>query len=108
MFERRINEIAALQRNQSTDKLRREIDERRTRSLQLSLLEDADEIAKRELRDLEDELKRRTGHFGDLLERLKNEKARILDRVVPNRFSLRGDLQVFPVTVEIRFPEAKP
>jgi superfamily II DNA or RNA helicase len=107
-FERRINEIAALQRNQSIDKLRREIDERRTRSLQLSLLEDADEIAERELRDLEDELKRRTGHFGDLLERLKNEKARILERVVPNRFSLRGDVQVFPVTVELRFPEAKP
>jgi len=107
-FERRINEIAALQRNQSIDKLRREIDERRTRSLQLSLLEDANEIAERELRDLEDELKRRTGHFGDLLERLKNEKARILERVVPNRFSLRGDVQVFPVTVELRFPEAKP
>lgn len=104
-FELRINEVAALQRNQSIDKLKREIEERRTGSLQLSLLEDADEVANRQLRDLEDELKRRTGHFGELLERLKNEKNRILERVIPDRFTLRGDVQVFPVTVEIRFPE---
>lgn len=105
-FERRINEVAALQRDQSLDKLRREIEERRSASLQLDLLEDADERAARELRDLQDELKRRTGQFGDLLERLKSEKARILDRVVPLRYSLRGDAQVFPLTVEIRFPGA--
>jgi hypothetical protein len=106
-FERRINEVAALQRSQSIDKLRREIEERRNGALQLSLLEDANEIAERQLRDLEDELKRRTGHFGELLDRLKSEKTRILERVVPNRFTLRGDVQVFPVTVEIRFPEVR-
>jgi hypothetical protein len=103
-FERRINEVAALQRDQSLDKLRREIEERRSASLQLDLLEDANERAERELRDLQDELTRRTGQFGDLLERLKSEKERILERVVPRRFSLRGDAQVFPLTVEIRFP----
>ncbi len=103
-FERRINEVAALQRNQSIDKLRREIEERREAVRQFDLLEDADEKAERELRDLEDELKRRTAHFGDLLERLKTEKERILKHVVPRRFSLRGDAQVFPVTIEIRFP----
>jgi len=26
---------------------------------------------------------------------------------VPNRFSLRSDAQVFPVTIEIRFPEVQ-
>ena len=103
-FERRINEVAALQRDQSLDKLRREIEERRSASLQLDLLEDANERAERELRDLQDELTRRTGQFGDLLERLKSEKERILERVVPLRFSLRGDAQVFPLTVEICFP----
>jgi superfamily II DNA or RNA helicase len=103
-FERRINEVAALQRNQSIEKLRREIDDRRNAARQFDLLEDADERAARELRDLEDELKRRTTHFGDLLQRLKDEKERILERVIPSRFALRGDAQVFPVTIEIRFP----
>jgi len=104
-FERRINEVAALQRNQSIEKLRREIEDRRNAARQFDLLEDADEKAEREIRDLEDELKRRTTHFGDLLQRLKDEKERILERVIPCRFSLRGDAQVFPVTIEIRFPE---
>jgi superfamily II DNA or RNA helicase len=106
-FERRINEVAALQKAQSIDKLRREIEERKNAARQYDLLEDADERAERELRDLEDELKRRQGQFGNLLERLKDEKKRILEQVVPQRFALRGEAQVFPVTIEIRFPEAR-
>lgn len=106
-FERRINEVAALQKNQSIDKLKREIEERRSASLQYSLLEDANDRAERELRDLQDELKRRQGQFGDLLQRLKDEKERILQLVLPNRFKLRGGAQVFPVTIEIRLPEAR-
>ncbi|MCX5545739.1 hypothetical protein M3A49_41115 [Paraburkholderia sp. CNPSo 3076] len=99
--------MAALQRTQSIEKLKREIEERRKASIQYSLLEDADERAERELRDLQDELKRRQDQFGDLLDRLKAEKERILQHVVPYRFNLRADAQVFPVTVEIRFPEAQ-
>ena len=41
----------------------------------------------------------------DLLERLKSEKQRILEQVVPKRFALHGEAQVFPVTIEIRLPE---
>jgi hypothetical protein len=104
-FELRINEVASLQRNQSIEKLKREIEEHRTTALQYSLLEDVNERADRELRDLQDELKRRQGQFGDLLERLKLEKQRILEQVLPQRFSHRGGVQVFPVTIEIRLPE---
>jgi superfamily II DNA or RNA helicase len=104
-FERRIREVSALQRDQSIDKLKREIEEQRTTALQYSLLEDANELAERRLRDLQDELKRRQGQFGDLLERLQQERDRILRHVVPNRFSLRSTAQVFPVTIEIRLPE---
>jgi len=106
-FERRITEVSNLQRNQSIEKLKREIEEKRSAALQYSLLEDANERAERELRDLQDELKRRQGQFGDLLERLKQEKERILQHVVPNRFTLRSTAQVFPVTIEIRLPEAR-
>lgn len=104
-FELRINEVASLQRNQSIEKLKREIEEHRNMALQYSLLEDVNERADRELRDLQDELKRRQGQFGDLLERLKLEKQRILEQVLPQRFALRGGVQVFPVTIEIRLPE---
>lgn len=103
-FERRIREVAALQREQSVEKIKREIEERRTAQLQYSLLEDVSERAERELRDLHDELKRRQGQFGDLLERLKDERDRILKHVMPHRFALLGSAQVFPVTIEIRLP----
>lgn len=103
-FERRIREVASLQREQSIEKIKREIEERRTQQLQFSLLEDANEKAERELRDLQDELKRRQGQFGDLLERLTQERERIIKHVMPNRFALLGSAQVFPVTLEIRLP----
>lgn len=103
-FERRIREVASLQREQSIEKIKREIEERRNQQLQYSLLEDANEKAERELRDLQDELKRRQGQFGDLLERLTQERDRILKHVMPHRFALLGSAQVFPVTIEIRLP----
>lgn len=104
-FEQRIREVAALQKAQSIDKLKREIEQQRTASIQQQLFDDADAIAEKRLRDLEDELRRRQNQFGDLQARLSEEKDRILNQVLPRRFALRGDAQVFPVTLEIRFPE---
>lgn len=106
-FEQRIREVAALQKAQSIEKLKREIEEQKAASIQQKLFEDADAIADKRLRDLEDELKRRQGQFGDLLERLKAEKERVIEQVLPRRFTLRGDAQVFPVTIEIRLPEGQ-
>ncbi len=103
-FERRIREVASLQREQSIEKIKREIEERRNQQLQYSLLEDVNEKAERELRDLQDEMKRRQGQFGDLLERLTQERDRILKHVMPHRFTLLGQAQVFPVSIEIRLP----
>lgn len=107
-FERRIREVASLQKAQSIDKLKREIEEQRQAAIQQQLFDDADALAEKRLRDLEDELRRRQSQFGDLLERLKSEKDRVLEKVLPQRFALRGDAQVFPVTIEIRLPEARP
>ena len=104
-FEQRIREVAALQKAQSIDKLKREIEQQRVASIQQQLFDDADALAEKRLRDLEDELKRRQNQFGDLQERLTEEKRRILEQVLPRRFTLRGEAQVFPVTIEIRFPE---
>lgn len=103
-FTARIREVAALKKAQSIDKIKREIEDRRNQQLQYSLLEDVNERAERELRDLQDELKRRQGQFGDLLERLTQERDRILKHVMPHRFTLLGIAQVFPVSIEIRLP----
>lgn len=104
-FDKRIDEVKKLQTTQSIEKLRHEIEQFKTRQLQLDLLEDAEERERRKLRMLEDELKLRLDQYGDLLQRLQNERERILKHVLPERFSLRGEAQVFPVTVEIRLPQ---
>jgi hypothetical protein len=105
-FERRIREVSALQRTASIEKIKREIEEQRTAALQYSLLEDANALAEQKLRGLQDELKRRQGQYGDLQERLVQERDRVVNHVLPARFSLRSFAQVFPVTIEIRLPGA--
>ena len=55
--------------------------------------------------DIEAELKRRREHYEELLERLKIEQERVINNLLPRRYQLRGDAQVFPVTIEIRLPE---
>jgi superfamily II DNA or RNA helicase len=105
-FERRIREVSALQRTASIEKIKREIEEQRTAALQYSLLEDASALAEQKLRGLQDELKRRQSQYGDLQERLVQERDRVVNHVLPARFRLRSTAQVFPVTVEIRLPGA--
>jgi superfamily II DNA or RNA helicase len=104
-FRSRIGEISALKATNSIQKLEREIEDWQQRARQSNLFENVDELAAAKIRDLDDEIKRRTRHFDDLLERLTAEQERVLKRVIPNRFQLRGSCQVFPVTVEIRLPE---
>lgn len=56
--------------------------------------------------DLEGELKRRTLHLEEMREQLQRERQRVLEHLIPKRFALRGDAQVFPVAIEIRLPAA--
>ena len=104
-FRSRIGEVSALKGANSIQKLEREIEDWKLQARQSDLFENVDELAGAKVRDLKDEIKRRTRHFDDLLERLKAEQERVLKRVVPNRYRLRGSCQVFPVAVEIRLTE---
>lgn len=56
------------------------------------------------MKDVEAERQRRNHHHEDMKAFLAEEEKRVLNELLPRRFSLRGDVQVFPVTVEIRFP----
>lgn len=61
--------------------------------------------AKDKLLNLEEELERRKKQYQELLEFLKKEKERTLSLLIPKRYALRGSVNVFPVTIEIRLPE---
>lgn len=61
----------------------------------------------RSLEAKQEELKRRTEHYEELREQLRLERERVISRIIPKRYALRGEVQVFPVSVEIRLPEAQ-
>ena len=63
------------------------------------------EEVERSIEEREKELKRRRSHYEEIREQLGRERTRILDRLLPARFTLAGEAQVFPVAVELRLPE---
>ncbi|MCA9975615.1 MAG: hypothetical protein KC413_07685, partial [Anaerolineales bacterium] len=115
-FRHRLREVERAMQENSLQKLEKEYGkieaEQAELKLQPALLFDAQaqrsqrisEIDRRKA-DIEAELKRRREHYEELLERLKIEQERVINNLLPRRYQLRGDAQVFPVTIEIRLPE---
>ena len=52
-----------------------------------------------------EEITRRRQHYGEIRDQLQHERTRIIEYLLPKRFAMAGEAQVFPVTVEIRLPE---
>ena len=50
----------------------------------------------------EEELSRMRSHYAELREQLARERDRIIEHLIPKRYTLHGTAQVFPVGVEIR------
>ena len=92
------------------DRLEREID-LLTQERDQGVLFDPDNTLAR-LRDsvesMESELRRLRLHIEDLREQLNRERDRVLNLLIPRRFTLRGEAQCLPVAVEIRFREGRP
>ena len=115
-FRHRLREVKRAMQENSLQKLEKEYGkieaEQAELKLQPALLFDAQaqrsqrisEIDRRKA-DIEAELKRRREHYEELLERLKIEQERVINNLLPKRYKLRGQVQLFPVTIEIRLPE---
>lgn len=108
-FRSRQNEINALMGEQSVARLQREI-ERIDQELRQQQLFDEAERTRALLRDregLEEEMRRRQRHLGELSEQLQRERERVVRHLLPRRYTLRDRAQCFPVAVEIRLPEVR-
>jgi hypothetical protein len=106
-FTSRNREIAALMGEQSLAKLEREIEEIALELRQGRLFDPEGRVERlqRTVAEKEEELKRRQTHFVELREQLAKERERVVERLLPARYTLRGSVQCFPVAVEIRLPE---
>jgi predicted YcjX-like family ATPase len=101
--------VSALIEKVTSQRLEREIEELRDQQRQGLLFVDEayfQELAASE-KAKEEELRRRKAGYEELREVLSRERDRVLKNVIPKRFTLRGDAQVFPISVEVRFREVK-
>jgi SNF2-related domain/Helicase conserved C-terminal domain len=103
-YQHRLNEVLAAMRETTLEKLEKERGKLLDRQKQLSLLPDETRALAAKLENLEDELHRRKTHYEQLLRTLEADQERVLTRMLPRRFALHGEAQVFPVAIEIRLP----
>ncbi len=101
-FTNRIAEVKQQMSETKINTIARERNKLIAEMMQGVLFDEDRRIAEERLKDLESELENRQRNLRGLLEYLENERDRVLDYVVPQRFALRGQVHVFPVTVEIR------
>jgi superfamily II DNA or RNA helicase len=106
-FTQRINEVKQAQSRITLQKLEKERDNLISDLQQYSLFPETKRDKEIRLIDLEQELARRQVQYTELLEFLKKEQKRVIEGVIPQRHTLRGSVQVFPVTVEVRLPEVR-
>jgi SNF2 family DNA or RNA helicase len=105
-YTSRRTQIQNLMREQSIEKLERDIAHLK-RERDQGYLIDADrqlDRIDRGIRDKEEEIKRRRTHYEFILEQLKEDSERIVKEILPKRYALQYEVQVFPVAVEIRLP----
>jgi superfamily II DNA or RNA helicase len=85
-------------------RIAKEAERLREKARQLALFAEIDHELQRRLSDLDAELTLRKGHYEQVRERLATEEERLLKRVLPQRYALRGEARVYPIAVELRLP----
>ena len=113
-YEKRMKELKkSTERNEnSIERIRMELERWEERSLQLTLegYRMPKAVAKTEemkAKLVDAEFKRRRVHVDEQIERLRKEKSRVLEKVTPNRFTRRGDPQVWPLGVRVILPTSE-
>ncbi len=107
-YQSRQGEVSALIAENTLAKLEKDVARLKAERRQ-GMLFDNDSYMDRLDRDIQikqEELERRRTHYEEVREQLSRERERIMNHVLPRRYALKGAAQVFPVALEIRFPEA--
>jgi hypothetical protein len=104
-FKARVAEVREAMNRTTLARLERERDRLLADMRTMFLFADLAREKELEIQNLEGELERRQHRYRELIAQLEVEQKRVLDRVLPRRFALRGTVQIFPVAVEIRVPE---
>ena len=106
-YRSRQGEVSALIADNTLKRLEREIAELKSQRDQGTLFDEQDRLDQldRSIETREEERKRRELHYEEVREQLAKERDRIINRLLPKRYALHGEAQVFPLAIEIRFPK---
>ena len=109
-FQSRDGELSTLIRSKTIAAKQRELEsiKRELSNFQAFLWEEDEKqyednlIAQKAM--LERELKNDLEHYEELRNQLKRERERITQYLIPNRYAMDGDVQIYPIAVEIVLP----
>jgi len=108
-YRSRQGEVSQLIAENTLAKLEREVEKLKGQRRQGQLFASEAELDEldRSIETKREEIERRRVHYEEVRKQLSDERERILNRVLPKRYALRGSAQVFPVAVETRLPRPK-
>ena len=106
-YRQRQGELSALIEQSTVARLAREIEDLKNRRRQGELFDEDDRLTKidQSIEQRKEEIERRRHHYEEIREQLQRERTRILDHLLPARYAMAGEAQVFPVAVEVRLRE---
>ena len=106
-YRRREGEVSTLIERSTIERLNREIGHLKVKRQQGQLFDESGNLDKldRSIEEKKQEIERRQRHYEEIREQLGRERMRILNRLLPARFTLAGEARVFPVTAEVRLPK---
>ena len=107
-YRSRQGEVSALIAENTLAKLEREIEKLKVDRQQGYLFNEAERLDRidQSIEEKTDEIARRVRHYEEVREQLEKERERILNHLLPLRYAMSEDAQVFPVSVELRLPGA--
>jgi len=102
-YQSRQGEISALIADNTVEKLEKVIERLKKQKLQGLLFNERDvfEEIDKDIAMKREEVDRRKIHYEEIRKQLTSERQRILQRLLPKRYTLAGESQVFPLAVEI-------
>ena len=105
-YRERQGEVSALIEQTTSARLEREIAQLKLQRAQGALFDGDEQLSgiDRSIEEKQREIERRRHHYEDIRAQLRRERERILDHLMPARYALAGEVQVFPVTLEVRLP----
>lgn len=105
-FQSRQGEVSTLIADNTLEKIEREIKALKRQRQEGRLFDSEDTLDEidRDIAKKKEEIERRTRHYEEVRSQLTRERERVINRLLPRRYSIDGDASVFPLAVEIRLP----